>query len=189
MRLKSIQAMSVLMIALLSSLAAFAQEPAAQPKDNAISGRVVSESGQPLSGVNVSLSAIGSNGGQRTTTDNEGNFKIQGLDGGIYRIFLNSPGYVVQFPNDSMPTYRPGETASLTLLKGGVIAGTITNMAGDAVVNINVRAFQVRDAEGKKLVTPGFAQPKFTDDRGYFRIYGLQPGTYVVAAGGQGQYY
>ena len=28
-----------------------------------------------------------------------------------------------------------------------------------------------------------------TDDRGYYRIYGLLPGTYIVAAGGSGQYF
>jgi len=189
MRFKSIQALSVLAITLLSSLVVFAQEPAAQSKDNAISGRVVSESGQPLSGVSVSLIAFGSSGGQRTTTDNEGLFKVQGLDAGRYRVFLSAPGYVFQFPNESSPTYRPGERAELTLVKGAVIAGTITNIAGEPVVNINVRAYQIRDAEGNKIATPPFAQPKFTDDRGYYRIYGLQPGTYIVAAGGQGQYF
>src|SRR5882724_1765413 len=121
MRLKSIQAISVLAIMLLSSLATFAQEPAAQTKDNVISGRVVSESGQPLPGVSVSLSAFGSSGGHRTTTDNEGLFKVQGLDAGMYRVFLSAPGYVIQFPNESTPTYRPGDRAELTLIKGAVI--------------------------------------------------------------------
>lgn len=189
MRLKSIGAISVLAITLLGSQAAWAQEPAAQTKDNAISGRVVSESGQPLAGVNVSLSVLGGSGGRRTTTDNEGLFKVQGLDAGMYRVFLSAPGYVAQFPTESTPTYRPGERAELTLVKGAIIAGTITNIAGEPVVNVNVRAYQIRDTEGNKLATPAFSQNKFTDDRGYYRIYGLQPGTYIVAAGGQGQYF
>lgn len=187
MRLKSIQA--IFAVTLLSSLPVFAQEPATQTKDNAISGRVVSESGQPLPGVNVSVSGFGSSGGHRTTTDNEGLFKVQGLDAGMYRIFLGAPGYVTQFGNEATPTYRPGDKAELTLIKGAVIAGTITNIAGEPVVNISVRAYQIRDPEGNKIATPAFSQPKFTDDRGYYRIYGLQPGTYIVAAGGQGQYF
>ena len=146
MRLKRILATSALAMTLLISLATFAQEPTAQTKDNVISGRVVSESGQPLSGVNVSLSAFGSpSGGQRTSTDNEGLFKVQGLDAGMYRVFLSAPGYVMQFPNESTPTYRPGDRAELTLIKGAVIAGTITNILGEPVVNISVRAFQIRD--------------------------------------------
>jgi len=189
MKAKSIWATSALAMTLLFSLAVSAQEPAAQTKDNALSGRVVSESGQPLQGINVSLSAFGSSGGQRTTTDNEGRFKVQGLDAGMYRIFLSAPGYVAQFPTQSAPTYRPGDRAELTLIKGAVIAGTVTSISGEPVVNVSVRAYQIRDTDGNKIATPVFSQPKFTDDRGYYRIYGLQPGTYIVAAGGQGQYF
>src|SRR6266480_1427313 len=176
------------LISLFAILAA-AQQPTPETKETAISGRVTSETGQPLQGVNVSLSAFGGSGGQRTTTDNEGRFKVQGLDAGMYRVFLSAPGYVVQFPNEPTPTYRPGDRAELTLIKGAVIAGTITNIAGEPLVNISVRAYQIRDTEGNKIATQAFSQPKFTDDRGYYRIYGLQPGTYIVAAGGQGQYF
>jgi len=73
-------------------------------------------------------------------------------------------------------------------VKGGVIAGTVTSIEGQPVVNVAVRAFRIRDQEGNKVRSPGFAQPRLTDDRGYYRLYGLQPGTYVVSAGGQGQY-
>jgi hypothetical protein len=169
--------------------AAAGQQPAPQIRDDSISGRVVNESGQAVSGVNVSLTLLGGRGGQRTTTDNEGHFKVQGLDGGIYRIFLNAPGYVTQLPDTSAPTFRPGDSAELTLIKGGVIAGNVTNMGGEPVVNITVRVFQIRDGEGKRVDRPAFAQNKFTDDRGYYRIYGLASGTYIVAAGGQGQYF
>jgi protocatechuate 3,4-dioxygenase beta subunit len=74
------------------------------------------------------------------------------------------------------------------LVKGGVIAGTVTSIEGQPVVNVAVRAFRIRDQEGNKVSSPGFAQSRLTDDRGYYRLYGLQPGTYVVSAGGQGQY-
>jgi len=110
--------------------------------------------------------AFGSSGGHRTTTDNEGLFKVPGLDAGMYRVFLSAPGYVVQIPTDSTPTYRPGDRAELTLIKGAVIAGNITNIAGEPVVNISVRAYQIRDTEGNKIASAAFSQPKFTDDRG-----------------------
>src|SRR5262252_5245507 len=138
--------------------AAAGQQPAPQIRDDSISGRVVNESGQAVSGVNVSLTLLGGRGGQRTTTDNEGHFKVQGLDGGIYRIFLNAPGYVTQLPDTSAPTFRPGDSAELTLIKGGVIAGNVTNMGGEPVVNITVRVFQIRDGEGKRVDRPAFAQ-------------------------------
>jgi len=101
------------------------------------------------------------------------------------------PGYVIQTPQTD-PTnpnafYRPGDSVSLTLIKGGVIAGMVTNIEGQPVVNVLVRAYRVRDADGNKVRSATFAQPRMTDDRGYYRIYGLPAGTYVVAAGGQGQ--
>jgi len=154
-----------------------------------ITGRVISDSGQPLAGVSVFASRSGGASGQRTSTDNEGNFKLQALDSGFYRIGANLAGYV-GFPQDpnSATYYRTGDSASLTLTKGGVIAGTITNIAGEPVVNVTIRAYKVRDADGNRVRTASVSQPRITDDRGYYRIYGLQPGTYVVAAGGQGQY-
>ena len=176
-------------LTLMFSMAAVAQQPPSQTRDDSITGRVVNESGQPVSGANVSLNPIGGRGAQRTTTDSEGHFKIQGLDSGIYRISLNAPGYVMQLPGIGAPTVRPGDSAELTLIKGGVIAGNVTNMAGEAVVSITVRVFQVRDGDGKIVDRSSIASPKFTDDRGYYRVYGLLPGTYIVAAGGQGQYF
>ena len=172
------------------AVTACAQQPASQTRDDSISGRVVNESGQPVSGASVSLNAIGARARQRTTTDNEGHFRVQGLDGGIYRISLTAPGYVMQLPVTSAPTFRPGDNAEFTLIKGGVISGNITNIAGEPVININVRVFQIRDGEGKRLDRFSYAPPpKFTDDRGYYRVYGLPPGTYLIAAGGQGQYF
>src|SRR5437016_6990705 len=156
----------------------------------AITGRVVTESGQPLPGASVYIGAIGSLGRRRATaTDNEGNFKIQDLDAGIYRIYLSSPGYVSEPAEPALnnsPTYRPGDSVALALIKGGVIAGTVTNGAGEPVVNATVRAFRIRDVEGKQLQTASQSQERLTDDRGYYRIYGLQPGSYVLSAGGAG---
>lgn len=167
--------------------------PEATPAESkAITGRVVSESGQPLSGASVLAFRFNGAAGPRTSTDSEGHFNLRSLDPGLYRLSASLPGYVVQFPQTD-PTntsfYRPGDSASLTLIKGGVIAGVITNITGEPVVNVTVRAFRVRDAEGNKIRSAAFAQPRMTDDRGYYRIYGLLPGTYVVCAGGQGQYY
>src|SRR5690349_12863528 len=110
----------VVPLMMLTAICAAAQQPATQTRDDSISGHVVNEAGQPISGVSVSLSAMGGNAGQRTGTDYEGNFKIQGLEGGIYHIYLTASGYVGQYPDPSAPTYRPGDKAELTMIKGGV---------------------------------------------------------------------
>jgi hypothetical protein len=175
-------------ILLLAGTAA-GQQPSPTPFDDTIRGRVVNDAGQPISGVSISLNAMGGSLGQRTNTDSEGNFKIQGLDGGIYRLYLSAPGYVTQSPNSSSPTYRPGDKVELTMIKGAVIAGTVMNISGEPVVNVQVRAYQIRDGDGNKVESPYYLQPVFTDDRGYYRMWSLRPGTYVVATGGPGQYF
>lgn len=181
---------------LICAASTVAQEPATQTnqtESKMITGRVVNESGQPLPGASVSAGTLAGGPGQRTSTDNEGYFKLQGIDAGLYRIFVNLPGYVsnnyLTDPSNPAQAYRAGDSASITLIKGGVIFGIITNGDGDPVVNLTVRTFRIRDAEGNKVRAPGNMQPRMTDDRGYYRIYGLPPGMYIVAAGGFGQYF
>ena len=84
-----------------------------------------------------------------------------------------------------IPTYyRPGDNATITLIKGGVITGTVKNLNGDPLIAISVRAIRVRDAEGKPIPFQISLRDRLTDDRGVYRLYALPPGTYVVAAGG-----
>jgi Carboxypeptidase regulatory-like domain len=189
MKSTNLRAHFIISLILLTAVSAPAQQPTPQTREDTISGRVVNDSAQPIAGVNISLGSLGGPLGQRTSTDNEGNFKIKGLDGGIYRFYIYAPGYVTLGPTSDTPTYRPGDKVELTMMKGAVITGRVTNMSGEPAVTVQVRAFQVRDADGNKVQTGYYAQPVFTDDRGIFRMWSLRPGTYVVAAGGQGQYF
>jgi protocatechuate 3,4-dioxygenase beta subunit len=158
-----------------------------------ISGRVVGEAGEPLPGVSVAVMPRGYtqfSRPQRTITDEEGNFTITALDPGLYTVNAYMPGYVMDTdPSTSRPyAYRPGDTATVRLIKGGVITGTVTDPQGEPVVAINVRAYRVRDLDGRP--TPfgfGGLGEDGTDDRGVYRMYGLTPGVYVVAAVGSGR--
>ena len=156
-----------------------------------IHGRITGEAGEPLAGVMVYVSQRGINQGffrpQRVATDDEGNFTITGLDPGLYNINASMPGFVTDTdPATNRPAaYRPGDTASVRLVKGGVITGTVTDPQGEPVVGIAVHAYRVRDAEGRPVFLFGsnFGTEDSTDDRGVYRIYGIPPGVYVVAAG------
>jgi hypothetical protein len=170
------------------------QQPEPGPSEDSragtISGTVVTESGQPLIGAFISVRPVGPTTINRSTTsNNDGYFKISGLDNTLYLVTAYSPAYVTApLPVDvQSPTYRVGDTVRLELMKGGVITGTLTNSSGDPMVGIRVRAFMVRDASGKPTrgAAASFGE-RITDDRGIYRIYGLPPGTYVVQAGGGG---
>ncbi len=152
----------------------------------AISGRVVNEAGKPLVNITVSLSAAGTNS-RTTTTDTEGNFRFNGLANRMYSVSpVPGQGYIPKpLPIEARgPRFRPGDYANFTMLKGGVITGRVTDPEGNPVISIPVSLILVRDSEDNKqlIQVSGLGRQRTTDDRGVYRIYGLQPGTYLVAA-------
>jgi hypothetical protein len=158
-----------------------------------LTGRVVSDSGEPLTDVAVSLSsrALGPRrvGPPYTVgVDEGGNFRFEGLDPGLYEVFASLPGFAVETdPLTGRPfgPYQPGDNVTVRLVKGGVVTGTVTDQQGQPVAALNVRAVRVRDLDGATPPLPFLSTvDDRTDDRGAYRIYGLRPGLYVVYAGG-----
>jgi hypothetical protein len=163
------------------------------PRTGAITGHVVNENGQPLSHVAIYVSALKDPLQTRATvTDVGGNFEVSGLDALLYSINTSAPTYITP-PREpeALPTYyRIGDSVTISLIRGGVITGTVTSATGEPLVQAGVRAIMIRDANGKTgASSPGrFAVDRPTDDRGMYRIYGLPAGTYIVSAGGRAVY-
>ena len=152
-----------------------------------ITGRVVTQAGDPLNGGDASVSLVGGVSGHSAAVDESGNFKVDGLQPGLYRVFVYIPGYISEpanFGNDLPRYYHVGDSVTLTMIKGGVITGTVTTATNEPVITANVRAFRVRDGSGKALSTIVSMRERLTDDRGVYRIYGLPPGSYILSAGG-----
>lgn len=137
----------------LGRLPATTDESAAEIKTGTISGRVVSDSGQPLAGASVFVRAFASGAqGRNTTTDGEGNFQVSGLDRAQYIVSASLPAYVrlLRGPDEAQPSlYRIGESVKVELTKGGVITGTVTTSSGEPVVGIHVRAYMIRQGDGQ----------------------------------------
>jgi hypothetical protein len=172
-----------------------AQQPSATPKKvnepttGVIEGKVVTENGQPLAGAALFVRAVNSFAGSRTTTsDVDGNFRVNGLEPALYTITGNAPAYTTVTNDLVGPNfYRIGDTVRLEMIRGGAITGTVTNAAGEPVIAVRVRATLIRDARGETPNIMSFTvNEQSTDDRGIYRIYGLRPGTYIVSAGGAG---
>ncbi len=182
----------LLSLLVFTSTCVVAQTTGELPKTGAITGRVVTDSGQPLPNATVYVQPVG---GPRptepTSTDRDGTFRVTGLQPVTYTINVAMPSYVsASFDpeNRSPKQYKVGDSANFVLIKGGVINGMVTTTAGDPVIGIPVRAQMIRDDKGK-LITNGFMiRENTTDDRGLYRIYGLPPGTYFVVAGGSPRY-
>src|ERR1043165_7632849 len=180
-------ALTALCVTAQTQQAPVKKEIAGAPDTGAITGKVVNENGQPLAGALVQARAVGATTvGQLTTADREGEFHFTNLDRAAYVVTASSPAYTPA-PRDTsstaQPTYHIGDSITFTLIKGGVVTGTVANASGEPVVAVSVRAQMSRDANGRR-VPNAFSRETQTDDRGIYRLYGLLPGTYVVLAGG-----
>lgn len=166
-------------------------KPAADNKRGTITGKVIADDGQPLVGVGVYLFRVT---GDRSisrpaATDEEGNFKVNDVPIGSYRINAQVNGYVPASRESLTQRYRVGESVTITLVKGGVITGKVYDSAGQPLVGATVNAQRVRDDAGRSVGGAGF-RDAMSDDRGVYRIYGLETGSYIVYTnGGYGTYY
>jgi len=154
-----------------------------QKQTGTITGHVINSAGEPLAGARVSAYQIQRDARPGSAiADNRGEFKIDGLAPGIYSVSASMPGYInpqsLSLGRESFPYYHPGDSATITLIKGGVITGTVTGADGP-LVGLGVFAIRVRDGEGRK-VTASLGRERHTDDRGVFRFYGLVPGAYTL---------
>jgi hypothetical protein len=146
-----------------------------------ITGRIVTADGQPASEATVTAYAVGSNKdeSQEAECDNDGNFQLTGLRPGSYIISASLPGYVSLNDTSGPELHRIGENVTLTLVKGGVITGRVTDADGEPMEGALV---DLRDIEGKISGIPDYlGDLGLTDDRGVYRIYGLPPGKYLVS--------
>lgn len=175
------------------------QKEQKEQKAGSIKGRVVGDDGQPMANVPVIATPIGRSAARRpgqagqgaqTNTDDDGAFEFEGLAPASYAISASAPGYITPPPiedEESPGVYRVGDSANITLVRGGVITGKVMNAAGEPLTGVSVNAIRVGGLDGEadnQLVFQGFGRNWRTDDRGVYRVYGLVPGAYVVQAGG-----
>lgn len=162
------------------------------PTTGAIRGRIVAADGQPLMNANVMAQALTTAPSTKpTSVDSEGRFSFAELPAASYIIYATAPGYIDQATAQGDATEWPrhliGSNVRITMIRGGVITGVVTNAKGESVVGVPVRATMVN---GTPSITNFFtgAGVSETDDRGIYRLYGLLPGQYTVTAGGSGQF-
>lgn len=120
------------------------------------------------------------------TTDDQGNYRLSNIAPGQYEIMLATPQYVLTGV-DRTKRLIVGEAENIenvdfSIIRGGVITGKVTDADGRPVIEEPVEVI------GPESPTAGprsrmSQMSNTTDDRGIYRIYGLAPGKYKVAAG------
>ncbi len=186
------QAIACILLILSASICALAQSVAEKGPTSTISGKItVKDKGVP--GVAVTLTLLQTSNAYRTrhrgATDDEGIYRITNVPPGNYTVMISAPTFATAEQTGTQKTIivNKGETVEnidFALMRGGVITGKVTDSEGRPVIeeevyvfpaDVQTRQVYFRNANGR------------TDDRGVYRIFGLRPGSYRVAAG-QGEH-
>lgn len=171
-----------------------------------IQGQVVNAlSGTPLTKAHIIINRVnrggpmpmGSRNSYSATTDASGNFTVTGIEPGTYRLNADRTGFL----SGQYNARRPGASGTpldlgraqrmsnvvLKLTPHGVISGKITDEDGDPLEGVQVQAMRYVYNQGKKQLQQNGGGS--TNDLGQYRISGIMPGKYFLAAtyrGGRG---
>ena len=188
-----------LCLVLAGAMAVAAQEPNSAPqKPNekpsdlcSVEGVVLkSTTAEGLKRVTVQLSPVGEGEEPYSTlTESNGRFVIHDIAPGRYAITVWGEGYtqVSEKGKGGIQSraleLTPGKTVSgmvFRMLPPGVITGTVYDEDGEPVISAQVRALHIGGSRTHRQIGGGgFGQ---TNDLGEYRIWGVQPGRYLVAA-------
>jgi hypothetical protein len=130
-------------------------------------------------------------GTKSALTDTQGRFEFRDLPAGRFNVSVSKSGFVTMSYGQNRP-FEPGrpieladgqkmEKADVALPRGSVLAGRVTDEAGEAVAEAEVTAMRMQFTNGKRKLVPS-GRTGSTNDLGQFRIYGLPPGEYYVSA-------
>lgn len=144
---------------------------------------------RPLARVRVSLA---STGGEPVdvVTNGRGEFEFKNVSAGRYLVTAARAGFLTtQFgqrhPHEAGRFIDVSAKASIdgiqiALYRGAVLAGEVADELGDPYPGAHVEALEFRYSLGRRRLV--VAAQGVSDDRGEFRLSGLQPGTYLLRA-------
>ena len=151
---------------------------------------VIQSGGQPTSPVGRAIVTVtGGSAVRSTLSGDDGRFSIDRLPAGTYSVVARKAGWL----SSTYGATRPGSAgvplvvvdgsrveAPLTMFRGAAITGVLRDNLGEPVMGVPVFAIDTRTGTPARL--PVSAELSVSDDRGVYRLYGLPPGVYFVAA-------
>jgi protocatechuate 3,4-dioxygenase beta subunit len=168
-----------------------ARDPAAK-STSAIRGRILGPTG-PLVEAEVRVSGDAIRPLPPVFTDALGQYEFVNLPAGTYGLIARKNRYVARAFGQQATSDRGTpivlgndealDRADITLPRTSVLSGQLTDEYGEPVEGVTIRLHQIRFVSGqRRLVDVSGPSGSRTDDRGRYRIFRLQPGSYVVAA-------
>ena len=165
----------------------------AKPQDCTILGMVVAMAGSaPLKNALVTLHSVDDRSRAEVTIRSEadGHFQFRGIIPGQYRLRVARNNYVTQ-EYGQRTISGPGATLTLVggqemkdllfrMIPSATIAGRVEDEDGEPISWAHVTAFRSSYSNGKRRLTS--AGINSTNDLGEYRLFGLPPGRYFIAA-------
>ena len=155
-----------------------------------LDGKVTnSQTGEPLHKAYVLLKPL--NGNQTVmsqSTDSQGQFKFIGIRPGSYRVEAIHNGFVgpENLPNGGgQPSVLRFDQQSISglviqMVPAAVFTGHVVDEDGDPMAKVRVQCLRFFYHQGKRRLI--LVDGTSTDDRGQYRIAGLEPGRYYLTA-------
>lgn len=157
-----------------------------------LAGRVTSlDTGRPLRRAVVRASGPELRDGKSVSTDADGRWELREIPAGRLTISVTKGGYVPLSYGQRRP-FEAGKPVDVTngatidkldvaLPRGGAVTGRVVDEFGEPVTGVNVSALRFRYMNGQRqLANTGTSDA--TDDLGNYRLHGLAPGDYYIAA-------
>ncbi len=189
-----------MMIAALLVALSFSQAPAPNATSR-LSGRVTAEgTNAPIAGARVMVFPMrpatpptGPFVPPQGMTDQDGRFVLNGLAPGEYRVDVQKTGFASLMDPSTRPrTYTVAagqalDNITVVLQKGAVISGKVLDQKGEPVTDARVMALRRITPPGAstdppRLIPAPMQGPQQTNDIGEYRVSGLPPGEYFLAA-------
>jgi hypothetical protein len=143
-----------------------------------------------LRGARVQITALELLAPRTVYTDLAGHYEFAGLVAGRYTVTASMASFIALGYGQARP-FEGGkpivldgketrDNVNLNLPRGGAIAGAVFDELGRPLINATVTALRPQFSGGVQQVVSGSTAR--TNDIGEYRIYGLSPGTFFVAA-------
>ena len=156
-----------------------------------ISGRIVAgNTGQPLKRARVVATARETRRRVVVQTDEAGRYVLRGLGNRHYTLTVSKPGFITlsygqRRPRQPATPVQVGagqhlRDVNFTLPTGSVVTGRVANEDGTPLPLATVRLLRYVYQQGQRQLVPVGVDR--TDDRGLYRVFGLEPGDYLVSA-------
>lgn len=149
-----------------------------------VTGRAVDESGAPVAGAAVILSALPSGRGFDTVSAEDGSFRFPAVRDGLFRLTGQARGFSkAAAPGEIQIAGQPLRGLELRFTRGVTLTGRLLGLSPAELRSAWVQAYSARSEEGFRSSGQGTVEAD-----GRYSLSGLTPGEWdVIATAGSGR--